>query len=238
MRPRYIPVILPMRGIAALIVALHHLGFSTGVLSQYPNLHNTFELGRHGVELFFLISGLVIPLSLVSKSYRINRIHRFFVKRAVRIEPSYFAAVLLAITFIFVREEFFHDNAIAQPTLSQFLCNVFYLVPFTETEWLSPVFWTLGIELQFYILCSFIFGMGIRWDTSSSIVVVILFSTLSSFFFPDGAYILAWLDCFALGFVLCLYYLERISLKHTLLVVAIMSTIMALHRPVFCDHWE
>ena len=121
MKPPFIPVILPLRGIAALLVVCYHVGVTTGVLAQFPSASGAFELGKHGVELFFLISGLVIPLSLLSKGYRIRSIHRFFAKRALRIEPTYLVAVLLATAFILVRERLFQDSTVVAIGLAQLL---------------------------------------------------------------------------------------------------------------------
>lgn len=224
---------MPLRGIAALLVVFYHVGVTTGVLLQFPMASGILELGKHGVELFFLISGLVIPLSLISKDYRIRSIHRFFAKRSLRIEPTYLVAVVLAIAFILVRERIFQDNALASPTFHQVLSNIFYLVPFNDAAWLSPVFWTLGIELQFYLLCAFLFGIGIRWGNAPSLTALVFASALVPKFLNSGAFIIAWIDCFAMGLILALAALQNISRKKALWLLALMATIMLFNRSIF-----
>lgn len=233
MKPPYVPILLPFRGLAALLVVLYHVGSTTGILSSYPPVDSTFTHGKHGVELFFLISGLVIPLSLISKGYKLSDIHRFVAKRSIRIEPTYLAAVTLSTFFILVREMVFRDGALTPPTALQFLSNVFYLVPFNSQEWLSPVFWTLGIELQFYLLCAVIFGLGVNWRANTSLIAVILISNVLPRFLSSGAFVFGWLDCFAVGFILALATLQFISRSKALLFIGSMHVIMLFTRPLF-----
>src|ERR1700692_4818611 len=65
---RRISIIEALRGLAAVAVALFQ--FSGGLTSPIPNfLHS---IGWLGVDVFFVISGFVIPLSLYGRGYMLR----------------------------------------------------------------------------------------------------------------------------------------------------------------------
>ena len=69
-----------MRGLAALAVVWYH--FSRGMTSDIVVASGA--LGYLGVEVFFVISGFVIPYSF-SQSYRTKDFGRFMLKRMLRL---------------------------------------------------------------------------------------------------------------------------------------------------------
>src|SRR5205085_11014239 len=94
-----------LRGIAALMVLVHHLlvvyWTNKGLVAhfEFSPISNigapaiarwvgSFDLGAFGVALFFLISGFVIPLSFKRHTAR-----TFLIARALRIWPTYVAAL-------------------------------------------------------------------------------------------------------------------------------------------------
>src|SRR5471030_1551501 len=72
-----------LRGLAALGVVFCH--------------YDSFGFGQLGVFVFFLISGFIIVYSLTMSQYEPRFIFRFLLRRSVRIDPSYFAVVVLTI---------------------------------------------------------------------------------------------------------------------------------------------
>jgi hypothetical protein len=77
-----------MRGIAALLVVVEHIIGRYGYAAFNSLLWFFDELGQVGVAGFFVISGIVLPLSL-GKSFRWQRFPRFLLRRIVRIEFTY-----------------------------------------------------------------------------------------------------------------------------------------------------
>jgi peptidoglycan/LPS O-acetylase OafA/YrhL len=134
-----------LRGLAALAVALYH--FTTEYSERYghsvPLLLEDFRSGKYGVQLFFAISGFVILMSLE----RIERPRDFVLSRAVRLYPSYWTAVLLTFTVVSLfglpEREFSFQTALVNLTM----LHEFLRVPHVDT-----VYWTLTIELTFYVL--------------------------------------------------------------------------------------
>ena len=130
----YLSMIGALRGLAALGVAMFHIINSPTGFETNPTARSLAGHGAHGVQVFFVISGLVIPLSLLRKKYRIKSFGRFFLKRAVRIEPTYVAFIAISLLWIAFRELLFRDGGIPFPTLRTILYNVLYLVPFSEQD--------------------------------------------------------------------------------------------------------
>ena len=92
------PVVEAMRGFAAIAVTLDHL--STHMTSTLPWILKTYAFA--GVDVFFVISGCVIPLSLYGKNYGISQFPRFMLRRLVRLEPPYLASIVLGIVLAIV----------------------------------------------------------------------------------------------------------------------------------------
>jgi peptidoglycan/LPS O-acetylase OafA/YrhL len=114
------------------------------------------SVGWLGVQAFFVISGFVIPYSLLRANYDRGRFFSFLVRRVVRIDPPYLASIALSIAVAY--------TAYATPgyhgrhphyTAGQVLAHLGYVNNFLGYEQINRVYWTLGIEFQFYILIGF-----------------------------------------------------------------------------------
>ena len=144
-----------LRGLAALAVVFCHFGSK---LSAYPTLSAIFNFGQNGVHIFFLISGFIIVYSLSQAGYQPVQFFRFLLKRSIRIDPSYFATILLTLIFFKVLSLVPSFGGTAIPFIpQQFLAHLFYLVPFTKYQFYNYVFWTLCIEFQFYVLVGLLY---------------------------------------------------------------------------------
>src|SRR5262249_17683132 len=88
-----IHVVEALRGIASIGVALFH--FSDQLSTFVPQL--IARVGWLGVDMFFVISGFVIPYSIASCRYSITDFPRFICRRLVRLEPPYLLSIVLVI---------------------------------------------------------------------------------------------------------------------------------------------
>lgn len=104
-----------------------------------------FQPGPFGVGLFFLISGLVVPISLEKHSAL-----SFLVARGLRIYPTYWAGltlqmlVLAAASHIWGRPIPYDWNTV--------LANAFLVHDIAGRPSIDLVNWTLTIEVRFYLL--------------------------------------------------------------------------------------
>ncbi len=148
-----------LRGIAALAVLLYHYADRFDQAYHHRGYFPyTFEIGKYGVQLFFVVSGFVIFWSL----QRTRQAGDFIVSRFSRLFPAYWCA--LAITFLLVstfglpgQQVTWHDLALNLPMFPDFL----------RATPVDGSYWTLQIELFFYVQMLFWFMIGalphIRW---------------------------------------------------------------------------
>lgn len=137
-----------LRFVAALgILSGHYLyrGFKADNLTNLSFL----ELGGNWVkysfvfiDLFFIISGFVIALSLRNKS-----LSYFFKSRVMRIFSVYWLCVFITymVTLFFGAPRF-------SATFGQFLFNLTLLQDFFDVPRLDGAYWTMSVELRFYAL--------------------------------------------------------------------------------------
>jgi exopolysaccharide production protein ExoZ len=149
-----IPGVQYLRGLAALGVALCHYGMAF----NNKRLADLFSYGQLGVLVFFLISGFIIVYSLTNAGYRPSQFWRFLIKRSIRIDPSYYATIILTLLLFKVLSEIPSFKGAAIPFVAQqFLAHVLYIVPFTNYSFYNHIFWTLCVEFQFYLLVGLLY---------------------------------------------------------------------------------
>lgn len=136
------------RGLAALGVVVSH--FTTGFDSRYGLRSPGDETapfdggwGAYGVQLFFLISGFVILMS----AQRAKHPSDFVVSRISRLYPAYWIAVTIAIV-ITIGTNMPHT----QLSWTDRLLNFAMVQRWFLIENIDNVYWTLAIEMQFYVL--------------------------------------------------------------------------------------
>jgi peptidoglycan/LPS O-acetylase OafA/YrhL len=151
---------------------LHHHGQYYDVL--FPGRTPlSFDLGpgHFGVELFFIISGFVILMTIERK----KTVLEFATSRATRLMPAFLAALALA-TVILI---FWPMPPMNTPTPRQFLANL-TMAPslFGETGVDLP-YWTLTYELVFYVFMAlalrFALLRSIEWFGLLAVAVGALF---------------------------------------------------------------
>lgn len=144
-----------LRAIAAIFVMAAHLWGTASQNIIFPGIFEkaidaivfgAADIGKTGVVIFFAVSGFVIPFSLQKGAS--NNIKRFAISRFFRLYPLYWVLIILAVT------AFGHKTG----TL-RLLANLTMFQRFIGIDDLLGVFWTLQIELIFYILCVFLFWL-------------------------------------------------------------------------------
>lgn len=142
---------------ALMVVSFHWLfnGMHNGKVTsveQSPVLADIAVYGYFGVHLFFLISGFVISQSALGKPAGV-----FARTRAVRLYPAYWVAVTITTLIGLVI-----GGTVMSPTIKQYLANLTMAPDLFGQEPIDGVYWTLTVELSFYVLVLGIlfFGLG------------------------------------------------------------------------------
>lgn len=135
-----------LRGLAALAVMLRHYTTIFSVDYDVPsNFNFEFKYGYLGVELFFLISGFVIFMTIE----QVNTSKEFIIKRFVRLYPTYWLALSISTIVILLfglpKMQFTIKDFLLNLTMIQDVVN-----PILHTKHIDGVYWSLAAELLFY----------------------------------------------------------------------------------------
>ncbi|MFJ5217930.1 acyltransferase family protein [Streptomyces sp. NPDC088354] len=154
-----------LRLIAALSVLLfHYLSRGADVSHAWgqpsrevlPAWTPVSDYGWLGVEFFFLISGFVICMSAWGRG-----LGQFLRSRITRLYPAYWAAIVLisaALTAFPVVTD--------RPGIHQILLNLTMLHEPLGTPDVSGVFWSLWVELRFYLLFALVVWKGVTYRST------------------------------------------------------------------------
>jgi peptidoglycan/LPS O-acetylase OafA/YrhL len=146
-----------LRGLAILLVVSYHAWLVSGVALP---LNFIAEAGYVGVDLFFFVSGfcLYYPYARAARAGTWPSTRRFYLRRALKIVPSY---VLALLAFMVAYHASFDSPFDAARQLAAHLT-------FTHPWWpdtfgaISGPLWTIGVEVQFYLLFPFIVRAFVR----------------------------------------------------------------------------
>lgn len=175
-------------------VALFHLGGKALPILNY---------GWLGVYMFFLLSGFIICWA-IPENYTWALAGRFVLKRIIRIEPPYIISICIAIAVNF----FWVTNY--KPDWLNAVCHLAYINNFIGQPYLSPVYWTLGVEFQFYLFVALCFPLFTRkgWHW-----LLLILSVLPIFIKIPGASLVNLFPVFALGILYYLYLVKGRDIK-------------------------
>src|SRR5579871_106365 len=172
-----------LRGVAIGLVVWFHIWMITWQSATIPllgytlNLQPLAETGFLGVELFFFLSGFCIfypyARGLFAQkpppSYR-----EFYSRRWLKIVPSYVLAIVLLIAVGWQKYGSFGEGARDVAFHLAFIHNWFS----ANMSSIDGVLWSLGVEVQFYILFPLIVWCAVRRPTitfGALIVIAIAF---------------------------------------------------------------
>lgn len=144
------------RAIAILGVLVHHYLSRYAPPDHVPSLYGYanrypqwLDLGAMGVQFFFIISGFVIFMSV----HRCDHLLEFWTRRLARLYPAYIAATIT--TFVVVNAigpAEFHSG------VKDVLVGLAFLSPYVPgTRFVEPAYWSLVVEMQFYVCIGILF---------------------------------------------------------------------------------
>jgi peptidoglycan/LPS O-acetylase OafA/YrhL len=140
-----------LRGIAALAVVVCHNRFAVN-----QPLRDGLLWGGMGVEVFFVISGFVIPYSLYTAGYRLPDYPRYWLKRFLRLYPVFLAGLLLTLAMSYASARVRH---VPYPGTGRSLLENVVCMDHFPAE--NPVFWTLRVEAEYYLIIGLLYP-GLR----------------------------------------------------------------------------
>ena len=205
---RYLYSLDYLRGFAAVSVCLFHFTTNLNYLPDDDAVKQSFSSGHFGVQIFFIISGLVIPYSMAKGNYTISKFFIFLKKRLIRIEPPYLCCVSLALLLNYITTLTpFYVGKPFKIDYAQVFYHFGYLNIFMGKDWLNHVFWTLAIEFQYYLLIALIFPLISNKKPYVWITTLVIFNAAS--FLLSKNFVFSYSIFFTTGIFLYRYFAER-----------------------------
>ena len=235
-----------LRGVAILLVMgfhyFYHLEsfYYKSTLYPYGETFSSvliFKYGYMGVELFFIISGFVIAMTLEASRSVID----FVIRRFARIWPALIVSAIL--TFFLLN---WSDAPFAlhrRQSWPNFLPSLTLTPPslwsgwFPKVDYVTGVYWSLVVEIRFYMIAVILFWLFSREKLARNLViftlVVYIARALLRRAMPgyngvyDALFIPDYLPWFAAGAVFYELYKERLAKGAALIMLAMMYALIA-----------
>jgi len=160
-RPRHYAFVNALRGVAALLVMVFHQQIHT--FYHYPKeqiptntatwwlVFGFFDLGKYAVAVFFMVSGFLIPATLRKRD---SSLRQFVISRFFRLYPAYWVSIGLMVGAMASL------GRLGEVSMKNVAVNLTMFQKFLGQADFVGVFWTLQIELVFYILVALMFKFG------------------------------------------------------------------------------
>jgi peptidoglycan/LPS O-acetylase OafA/YrhL len=149
-----------LRVIAALSVFIFHYTDSFNYVNRIVpgnfGIGVFFRYGYMGVPLFFVISGYVVTMTAMNKSFA-----EFAISRITRLYPVFWLSCIIA--FLLPRVLPHVDTFLPWPSIKALLVNCTMIPSVFDKQMINPVFWSLLEEMHFYLLITGIIIFKL-WD--------------------------------------------------------------------------
>ena len=154
-----------LRGLAAVMVLgthlLHRSVLDASLHRILPHVvTNVLSFGDKGVQVFFVISGFVIVLSLGSAPLTRASALLFALRRQIRLDPVYWVALLATFGGVLIEKRAGFPLANPLPSMWDLVLNALYVGKRSRHEAIMEVSWTLAVEIQFYLFTLVILGIA------------------------------------------------------------------------------
>jgi peptidoglycan/LPS O-acetylase OafA/YrhL len=167
-----------LRGVAAFSVVLYH---GVGHVPDLPV--GILAHGDLGVAVFFVLSGFVIAHSLRDQTMTLGGMGRFMLRRSIRLDPPYWVAIAIAVLATRAKG--------GDVDGAQVAAHFIYAQDLLGLGDLNPVFWTLCLEVQFYLIFSLLLLLPGRPFVAAFVVSLIWPLGLASNA-PSGLFVHLW----------------------------------------------
>jgi peptidoglycan/LPS O-acetylase OafA/YrhL len=245
-----------LRGVAAMMVVCYHLYGNIGraVSEWFPAfLDAVFRHGYVGVDVFFVLSGFVIPHSLRNGKFSLAFLGRYGLRRSIRLDPPLWATIAIELALVRAGLYFFPDLGSVVPSWKQVFANAAYLQEILRLGNVVSVFWSLTYEVQFYLVlvscCVFAawlrrFPFFVRWGrplayglaTLAFLYSVAIFHRVTRSPLP-GLFLIRWFEFF-LGALVWGAVSRRIDSKYFAMGAAVAFASVLLSGAEPFEYWS
>jgi peptidoglycan/LPS O-acetylase OafA/YrhL len=141
-----------VRAIAVLAVVACHAGWAVALSMHWP-AGSALEFGQHGVDLFFVVSGFCLAFPVLHRRRLLGQaqldVAGYATRRLLRIVPPYYLAIFALLCGDALSRHLGGPNLVHDVGPVDLLRQLCFLDAGTKN--LSTSFWTLPIEMRWYV---------------------------------------------------------------------------------------
>ena len=213
-----------LRGVAALVVVVAHsaeFGFAPPVLGG--------GFGQLGVALFYALSGFLMGHLYFGRDASSAEIYRYAVNRAARVLPLFYVTLILAGgLFVLTGYSVYYVNSLERFVLNAALVHG------------TSVFWSIPVEVQFYVAFAVLWWLHARrgWSLrrvlalglATQAAAAILIVGLKMLIAPDlgSASLPFWGHLFLCGLAMSRVRLPRLPMRAGGMATAVLGALIVL----------
>jgi peptidoglycan/LPS O-acetylase OafA/YrhL len=175
-----------IRALTAIFVVMHHAWLTVWpvnhrVISALTLQYTGFlAFGNLAVSVFIVISGFCLMLPVIQNNGKLREgTVRFYQRRAFRILPPYYAALVLswALMKLFIhRQTGTLWDSCASLRATGYIGNLLLLQDIIGKGQINYVFWSVAVEFQIYLWFPLLVRVNSRLGITRTTLIVLLFS--------------------------------------------------------------
>jgi peptidoglycan/LPS O-acetylase OafA/YrhL len=161
-----------VRGLAALFVVVNHIflrAFPGYPVDNAPFWAGWVIYGRFAVVVFIVLSGFSLALSPVRRGWRLGGVSSFAGRRALRILPAYWAALIFSLVVAWLVAP---PPGQGLPDLRSVVVNGLLVQNLVSAPSPNRAFWSMAVEAQLYILFPLLLLAVRRWGAGAMVAAV------------------------------------------------------------------
>jgi len=214
-----------LRGISVLAVCSNHFANAISGGTVLPGLFKGIEKYTvNSIDIFFVISGLVIPYSLYLSRYTVKSYFTFVYKRFMRMHPPYLIALAMTLVLAGISYKIRH-----QPNPETFI-TIIKSMFYAHIPTSNPVFWTLRVEAQYYLFIGLFFVLLTRYKNISLLLGFPVLLALSLSPLAESIQMLQYIIFFLIGITGYLIYVSEEKPFIELIVLTALIIFVYIHK--------
>jgi peptidoglycan/LPS O-acetylase OafA/YrhL len=257
--PGHLPVLDGIRGLAILLVLVHHQTILRFTTPFDRIVFRLTDLGWCGVDLFFVLSGFLITGVLLDAKGSPHYFRNFYARRTLRIFPLYYAVVFFSLV-ILPRLPPWRTMILSGPLPADpegifywlYLSNFLYIWHNEFTHPTLALSWSLAIEEQYYLVWAVVVWITgparLMWICGALVITALILRTalVMADVPPIVPYVLpfARMDALAIGGFVALALRHDILLRRLRPIARVAAPLAAVvvfalwARDVRNDRWQ
>ncbi|MDF2432581.1 MAG: hypothetical protein JWP44_2212 [Mucilaginibacter sp.] len=176
-----------LRALAAIYVVIHHASlqyydFDSDLKGARRVSIKLLEYGHSAVDLFIVLSGFSLMLSVTKNNHRLKGgILLFLKRRAIRILPTYYFAMALSLLLIwlFIGEKTgTHWDAALPVTFNSIITHLFLVHDFFSSTFarINHSFWSISVEFRIYLLFPLLIWLWRKYSPLFALLTAVVLS--------------------------------------------------------------